>query len=289
MNQEAGRSAAENSVPFWDRQARQWKAIQPPLRPTAPDLQPVWSRLSQLAEAHPPRQVVLFGVTREIRDLPWAAATRLVCCDRSLVMIDLCWGGDLPGHSALCADWMRPSLRPRSFDLAWGDNTLALLPYPAGISAFGEHLARLLRPGGYFVIRTLVPSHEEDTADSILAALWAGQISNISELKVRLVTAMQDRPEEGVELAEVWRHFHRAVPNPSKLAEKFAWDLFDVQAIDAYRDNPTRYYAPEIEQLLSALNDAATAPRFEHVDTLIPDYPAGSRCPTAIFRRLEDT
>lgn len=273
----------ENGLPGqWSHVATSWHLIGSPLRPVDDDLAAFQRVIDRWCREHPdqPPRGLILGVTPEIHDLAWPDRSRLRAVDHDARMIRHVWPGD--PAAVIQTDWLDIGLPAGSVDIVFCDGGLHLLGYPQDQQCLVEHLARTVAPGGYAVFRLFTPSPVEEDADAVLGALEAGRIPSLNHLKLRLWSALQRDPAEGVCLADVWTTLHRLVRSDwRELAERLNWDPAELAMIDAYRDRSARYHLVtpgEATQMFSTHG-------FRRLNTFVPRYPQGRQCPTLVFIR----
>ncbi len=189
----------------WPVVAGNWKQLGSPLRPVAEDVAFFERALREWCAAHPgakPRALIL-GVTPELYRLPWPDPALVRAADRTPAMIAHIWPG--PAAHVIQADWRELPLPDASLDVVVCDGGLHLLDYPQGQSQLARTLARLIAPGGLFVVRLFVPPPQPEGAPEVLGALLAGRIPDLNCLKLRLGMALQRSPATGVALHAVWQ------------------------------------------------------------------------------------
>lgn len=268
----------------WSRAALVWNQLGSPLRPVEADLLPVRGGLASWCADHPGRTPhgLILGVTPELYGLPWPDRRQLRAAERTPEMIAHVWPGN--ADQVLNTDWEHLSVEPASVDIALCDGGLHLLDHPYGQRRLFGILSDAMAAGGLLILRLFVPPARPETADDVLAALFAGDIGDMNRLKMRLGMALQDAPETGVAVHTVWQTLHDAAGDWPQLARQLGWDLEHVRAIDAYRDSTARKHYIDEPTMLS-LADEATGGAFEPVGRYEPGYLMGEQCPTVLLRR----
>lgn len=269
-----------SSATPWERHARQWDRIGPPLRPSAEDLAIVARALAgwQSATGRTDPTVLVLGVTPELCSLAAGDGSRVLAIDRSRDMIRGVWPGRLrPGDAAIRAEWHALPLRRGSIDVELADGCLSTLSWPAGYAALCEELLRVLAPAGIWVSRCFVQAAVPERLDDVLADPRDAPAS-FHAFKWRLAMALQEDPREGVLLADVWEAFQRVAED---VTERAGWPAETVRTIDAYRDSQARYYFPSEPELVGLFSEGGFAVR----EVAWPSYEIGDRCPTMILAR----
>lgn len=265
----------------WNAHARQWSRIGRPLRPAPEDLAFITEALRewQKTGGRVPARLLLLGVTPEIATLPRPAGAQLVAVDHSLAMIRAVWPGATRGDLALCGTWQRLPIRDGSVDVVLGDGCFTSFERRADYVAAVRGVRRALRADGLFVMRFFVRPEAREAPDRVMDDLLHARIGSFHAFKWRLAMALHGGLDDGVRLAEVWRVWHEAVPDPAALAARLAWPVAEVRTIDAYRDAGARYTFPTLAELRAILE-----PAFDELACRVPDYELGARCPTLVLR-----
>lgn len=252
-----------------------------PLRPPPEDVElcrnavASWQRESGVDE---PRALVL-GVTPELVAMHWPPRTRVLALDLSPAMIHGVWPGPLPGHGAVCADWLRLPLADREVQIIVGDGSYNALPSGDLYPALTRSLRAAIDERGLLLLRFFVRPDAPESPDAVCDALHAGRIGNLHVFKWRLAMALHRDLGSGVRLADIWRAWHEAVPEPIGLMATLGWPADLLETIDGYRDVETCYTFPTLDEVRAAL-----APAFRECLLHTPDYELGERCPTLVLR-----
>lgn len=264
----------------WPENAKHWRHIGPPLRPSAPDIGFYADALLELVGHRRRPRALLLGVTPEIFRLPWPEGTDFLAVDRTQAMIDAVWPG--PKKLVQCADWLSMSLPDGSRDIVLCDGGLSMLSLREQ-RRLVRMLYSVLSDRGLCIFRLFVPPLRREHPDAVLHDLLAGRISNLNILKLRLGMSVSESSETGVELRKVWSIFDRAVPDPMGLAGKLGWPVEHMLAIDAYRDSPTRYYFVTLDEVCAIFSGNPGG--FQVQSVRVPPYEFGAQCPTIVMRR----
>lgn len=225
-----------------------------------------------------PRGLIL-GVTPELHRLPWPDESLLRAVDRTPAMIAHVWPGD--PAAVLLSDWLEIDLPAAKVDIALCDGGLHLLDYPQGQSRLCELLGRAVLSGGIVAFRLFVPPLDRETPEQVVQALLDGRIRDLNCLKLRLGMALQDTPETGVALIDIWRRLKSLAADWSELAGNLGWRTEHLEVIDAYRDSGASYHFVTVKQAI----DLFGAHGFMRIATHVPKYEMGMQCPTVVFRR----
>jgi SAM-dependent methyltransferase len=267
----------------WPDVARRWNMISSPLRPVQEDLQSFRKGINTIQLDNKLLRALILGVTPEFYAMLQPLAGDLVAVDHTQQMIDCVWPG--PINLAILAEWTDMPLPARSRDVVVCDGGLHLLSHPTGQMELVRSLARVVVPGGLFIVRLFVPPFVRQAPDVVLEQLLNGEIANLNVLKLRLGMSLQQTSEEGVELGSVWNALHAVAPDLDKLAQQLSWSAEHLHAIDTYRDSSNRYYFVSAETVVRMF--CTNAAGFELMASYTPTYELGEQCPTLIFRRCE--
>lgn len=118
--------------------------------------------------------------------------------------------------------------------------------------------------------------------ESVLQDLMDLKIGSFHAFKFRFAMALQQTPEEGIELDRIWREWKAVGIDEKQLSSMTDWDLRVIQTIDLYRGKKDRYSFPSLKEHLSILEDNL---KLEEVRIL--DYELGDRRPIVVLSRSE--
>lgn len=268
---------------YWDLLAGQFQHQQSPLRPCAEDTRLVHEIIHGWYRRHFPSRVnaLLFGVTPEIANLSWPTNTFLLAVEKSQVMIDIVWPGNIPGQrQVVCGNWFDVKIKKHSLDLIFGDGFLTGLPYPRQYVEMAGIISRWLQPGGLLVARLFVRPEKKETMDAIMTDLAASRIARFDILKWRLAMAIQETAEQGVRVDDIYRAWSEIDDLLPALSEQAGWPRATVNTIKLYDGRSDRYVFPTVKEL-----NAAFSPSLEPVSVTIPAYDFGQCCPILVYRR----
>lgn len=263
---------------YWDRLGPSLKNLGPPLCPSNEDIRFMEETVASWQASRRVKRIeaLLLGVTPEIAGMRWPEESSLMAVDRSLPMIDAVWVGNAPGRrAAVCGNWLAPPRRDSSCHVVIGDGSINSLAFPEGLQSLGETVSRLLRDDGLLVMRCFVQTVPPESPDRIYADLQRGAIGSFHACKLRLLMAMQNSPEEGVAVREVFESWVDRNMDPHSLPSKAGFERAAIDTIDFYRDASTVYTFPTLAQLRSVLGVF-----FREMTISIPGYELGERCPT---------
>lgn len=266
------------TLQHWEQIAQRWSHLSSPLRPCPADVRN-FSELLELAPSRPLR-VLILGVTPELFQLQWPLGTSICSADRSPEMIQAVWPG--PSETAFHADWLDLPFSAASFDRVLCDGGLHLLAYPDDHLKLSNSVARLLSPGGRFLIRLFARPPDCEAASVVTDDLFAGTIANFHAFKLRLAMALQSSPVTGIILDQVYRHVLDAVGSLERLSTLTGWPIEEVSTLQSYQDSRNVYhFLSELESVeaLTAHGTLALERRLEG------EYSLGERCPVLSFRK----
>ncbi len=265
----------------WEKHARQWNRLGPPLRPCAEDIrfmeQATGKHCAVLGCVSP--RAILLGVTPEIARMRWPAGTQLLAVDNNEDVIAHVWPGNPEFEAkAVCGDWTKLPVDDASCDMVVGDGCFITCQYPEGYAAVVRELRRVLKPGGLFAIRVFIRPDAAESLTAVFNDLRAGRIGSFHAFKWRLAMALHTDLAQGVRLGDIWNAWNEQVPEPDVLARTLNWPIETIGTIDAYRGLDTRYTYPTLSEFRHALSS-----HFSEAACLYPGYELGQRCPTFLF------
>ncbi len=143
----------------WQVMAERWeKYYTEPGRPTKGDLAAYRKFIKQAIKGKNQPRVLVLGATPELRDLLYELKCEVTIIDAAAAMVQAMTG--LKKHRSapekvVISDWIDNPLKADYFDVIVGDIILANIPRQKQ-PEFLRGLARMLKPGGYFISRFFV-------------------------------------------------------------------------------------------------------------------------------------
>jgi SAM-dependent methyltransferase len=280
------RTSAAGAVPpspaaLWERQARQWSSVKPPLRPGEEDLARTQEAIDRwTVRRGPAPSALMLGVTPELATLRWPPGSLVAAVDLSMPMIREVWPGWRrrdAGLAAIRGDWRELPFAERSIDIALGDNCLGA-DRRAEVVRIVRSIRRVLRVDGEFLYRGFLRPDPPESPEAVWDDLEAGRIGSFGVFKFRLLMSIAD-PIGEVRPADAWEAFRERCPDAERLARHLRWPVGEVRTIEAYRGQSAVYWFPTLAELRALL-----AGGFEEVGCRWPAYEMGDRCPTFEFR-----
>ena len=269
---------------YWDEMARFYWMTGAPLRPAREDVRH-FTRLAARFVRRPssgPLRALMLGVTPGYAGMAWPDHAELLAVDQSFAMVKGVWPGDVPGNRrAICGDWLSLPLADHSCHIVIADGSGNCVHFPEGLRRLAGEVARVLRPGGFLLLRCYAQLEQKENPACVLASLRDGASPSFHHFKFRLLMAMQESAHRGVALADVHRYWERSGIDPERLAEMMGWDLGVILAMDAYRDSPTVHVFPTLAQFRAVLGEY-----FGELSCSCAPYPLAERCPVLALRPI---
>jgi hypothetical protein len=169
--------------------------------------------------------------------------------DKNPDMIANVWPGK--PENAHCSQWSETPLPDKTVNLFLCDGGITCVTYPAGVQALAAELRRIADPPARAIIRLYVPPSTCETKEQVLNDLAAGKIPNLSQFKLRIATAMETDPKDGVALGDIWDALQEFAPDREVLTSQIGWRREHLDAIDSYRGSPD---IPTLDQVTAIFN-----------------------------------
>ena len=283
-SEQHGTGVSADRAGQWAKVARNWNLLGPPLRPSPEDVRFCEEAVAAWHRQGTRSRVLLLGVTPELYAMPWTEGTDFLAVDRTIEAIEAVWPG--PREAVRCEDWLEMKLPAASRDIVLCDGGINLLAYPKEQRRLASILREVLAEGGLCILRLFVRPAARETREMVLADLMAGRIPNMNVLKLRLWTALQESPSQGVDLDTVWHTVQRAAGNLEELASRLRWPLEETLTINAYQGSTTRYWLGTVDEVAKIFCHDVGG--FEVASTLVPSYEGGGQCPTLVLKRASE-
>ena len=284
MADDLEKRAAEGG--HWRDMNSHWTHVGRPLRP-GPDDVALFERFAAAAAGTTGARfdALLLGVTPEIAGCGWPPQTRLTAVDFSLSMIDSLWPA--PGAPAnsqvVCGNWLTTPIASQSMDFVIGDGCHAALAFPHEANAMAREVARVLRPGGTFVMRSFIRPDPGEGIAEVARDLAAGRIGSVHVLKWRLLAALCSDSPSGAALGDVWKAWDSMRESAARYGGRTGWSAAEIGTIEVYRgDVTTRFDFPTIAGLRALLARHFSAP-----ECFYGGYELADRCPVMVMTRPE--
>ncbi|WP_321475251.1 class I SAM-dependent methyltransferase [uncultured Paludibaculum sp.] len=227
-----------------------------------------------------PMRSLLLGVTPDIALMPWPPTMSLIAMDSACGMVRSVWPGDLPGRRhALCANWSSLPLPAASCDIVLGDGSMNCLRFPGPVRALAESVHSVLREDGLFLLRCYARPTPCERPEDVFTDLLRNAISTFHHFKFRLLMAVQQTPEQGVCVNDVYTAWARRHIDVPALCAQTGWAPETVRTIDLYQGSATVHTFPSLPDFRSVLDDL-----FEEVSVSIHSYELSECCPTLVMR-----
>jgi hypothetical protein len=265
---------------FWDELARIYRTLGPPTTPADEDLGFIREAIDIWTAHHPEGglRALLLGVTPAIAGMHWPEGSSLLAIDRSIDMINAIWPGDIAEkRRAVCADWRALPLPEASLGVVIGDGIVSCIRYPEGLCELATRIRRALRGDGIFVLRPFVQSEQREDPEALLSDLDG--CPSFYHFIMRLLMAVQQCPQRGVPVHEVYRLWIERGMKQQVLAAHPEWEKRDIDTVEFFNDSDTVHTFPTLRELRSVLLQF-----FEEVCLSTPSYPFGDRYPTLVLR-----
>ena len=244
----------------------------PPLRPPPAVAAAVGAQIAGCDD-----RVLLLGVTPELA----ALGRRLVAVDRHRGMIERHWAGDRDDRRVIVADWRNLPLSEAGVDAVVGDGCLTVLPSGEHRRVFAE-IARVLRPGGRFVMRLFAAPENPETVAAVCADAMRGSIPNFWAFRWRcMMAAAAQCAGHDLPVVAGWRAFAAEVPDRDACARAAGWSRALVDTMDRYRDASDVYCFAPAAAVCASLPDDFVGVRLVATE----GYDLAERCPLLVAER----
>jgi predicted dehydrogenase/SAM-dependent methyltransferase len=259
---------------FWQSAPKQWKHFGPPLRPCAEDTEVMENQVTQWM-GHSPTDdcnVLLCGVTPEIANMSWPKGTRLWAVEKSKAMIEEVWpANEISGKQAIQAEWTKLPFAPGSFDIVIGDGCFTSLEYPRLQQEFLKSLRNVMQDDGLLIMRFFVQTEEPERPEDIFKELLENKIGSFHAMKWRLAMSLQQTPNDGICVDDIWRTWTEAgISAP--------WPAHTVNTINTYKGSNHRLIFTSLAEVRDLISSS-----FVERACIEPQYELGDRCPILVY------
>lgn len=262
----------------WDKQARQWSLLGPPLKPSQVDIHKCSSWINEKILSHKnPITVLILGVTPELVNIAWPINTTILAIDNSLLMLNSVLPKDTPNFKplALAGNWLQIPLKNASVDMVIGDGCYSLLA-EKDYKIMTKEIWRVLKPSGIFIMRFFSRPEKTESFEAIQNDIISNKINTFHSFKFRLAMSLHNALQQGVCLKNIWDnwniHFKKMIQG---CMHQLQWTDEVIGTIDIYKDTDVFYTFPTLQEIRRALCE-----KFNEQDIFVPDYHFGERYPT---------
>jgi len=224
----------------------------PPLRPSSEDVRYLEETVASWAAGQNRKQLnaLLLGVTPDVANMNWPAATMLLGIDGALPMAQSVWPGNVPQKRwALCGSWQALPLAAQSCDVVLGDGAINCVRYPHGCRDVLAEASQVLRDDGILVLRSYVQPALKEHPEDVIACIFKQPDPSFHHFKLRLLMAMQPSAVQGVAVDDVYRFWVRQHLSLGTLEEQTGWERAAIEMIEMYRETDTVHAFPSREEL----------------------------------------
>lgn len=263
---------------LWAEQAKRWKYVGKPLRPSQADVDHVTECYWDMYRHNNTQNLkgILLGVTPEL-----AAAKigcNLIAVDSEQAMIDLVWIGDTDRKKAIVGNWFTLTDYTEPVDWAMGDGCINALEYSDYRKLFYS-ISNVLKSGGQFSLRFFQRPALSDSLFNVLRS--PENCGNFHIFKWHIVMAMQSKLSAGVRLSDVWETFNHEYPDQNVLAAMTGWDINEINTINNYKDVNAKYSFPRVMEVVNIAKDF----KLDLIKTTYQQYKLSERCPHLLFKK----
>ena len=143
-----------------------------------------------------------------------------------------------------------------------------------------QEVRRVLRPGGHLILRLYVRPDRKESPDAVIDALLDGWTDNFNAFKLRLMMAMSPDPGYSVRVADIFDLWSSRGFDYNELSRRIGIPRATIEAMDNYRGSATCYNFPPNTYVADHF-----ARHFDLIDSFMPAYTLGERCPTLLLAR----
>jgi SAM-dependent methyltransferase len=267
---------------YWHNLASSYPELRWPLRPSSEDVRFMEAEVAAWAAAHSKSRLhmLLLGVTPEIADMQVPAGSSLTAVDSSMAMVRAVWPGSIPRkRQASCGNWLALPIQDSSCSVAIGDGSMNCLPYPDGYRQLAAEVCRVLSDDGILILRCYIQPAVQERPDDVWADIFREPIPSFHHFKFRLLMAMQQCPQAGIAVDEVYRYWARRNLDTGLLTSRAGWEQSAIDTIELYRDSATVHTFPTLVEYQSVLDEF-----FDEISLTSTPCNLGERCPILVLK-----
>ena len=265
---------------YWESRARDWR-IAVPLKPAPEDVAWYERCAADCARSAGSKGLtaVLLGATPGIASMAWMSNTTLIAVDWAEGMLRHVWPhAQVSARSArLCADWRALPIAADSVDLAIGDGCYSAVGSLADARRLSREVARILRPGGLFCMRTFCRTEPAPSVAALFDELESGRVVNLDLFRWRLAMAVHGDTEGGVTMHDVWRVWRDHLRGAR--SQDRNWPAEQRLNMERWEGVSARHCFPSIRQLRELAE-----PGCDLVACDWPDYESAEHFPRLLMR-----
>ncbi|MCZ6712041.1 MAG: hypothetical protein O7B25_16880, partial [Gammaproteobacteria bacterium] len=151
----------------------------------------------------------------------------------------------------------------------------------------GQHsllleIARMLVPGGIFIVRLFAPAGLTGSISDIAADLDGGLIPSLDALKLRLWGALHRDRVTGVRPRDVVAKIDEMAGGLDQLVSRHGWSAEHVASLELHRNSDAVYHLTDASEIIDM---AEVLPGFERQSVESADDSIGVCCPVVSLRR----
>lgn len=278
-------AADEAARAYWESRARDWR-VSPPLTPALEDIAWYEAKIADCARSvgGRPLRAILLGVTPGIAAMRWPKGTRLLAVDWAQGMVEHVWPrAGFPEHADVVrADWRELPLAEGSVDLVVGDGCYSAMSSLAHARRLNQEMQRVLRPGGWYCLRSFCRSEQAPSIEAFFTELEAGSVQNLDLFRWRLAIAVHGDSRDGVVLGKVWQvwrdHIGRVRSDPRRWSEHQRINMARWEGVEA------RFLFPSAGELRGLAE-----PGFDLLAYELPSYECAEHFPRLLMRARKQT
>lgn len=263
------------TVNAWSSQSKRWANVGIPTRPCRNDVEIAWKLVAPYLNELSNKNVIVFGVTPEMVNLPWPSHVNLSAFDINIEMINQVWAPPKNINSTVIqADWKDLPLSNHYADVMIGDGILTAVGSVDAVNMLLLESVRLLKSNGALILRCFVRPNNKESIVDIVNDVLEGKVQNFGSLKWRLAHALVDEQISSSKPIDIYLQFQKLFPDRHALSQITGWGLDEIATIDAYSAMPGNFYFPTMKELIEVFD-----PFFCIKHSLYGSYELSDRCP----------